>query len=197
MYSRDINIAHNVMLDASGAAGMGIGIKESGNARVVDNSLVHNTIGIFLDNAPITRGESNVFSGNTIQLGDVGISFLSSTHSNTFEDNTITDNHHSVRVESGGDALALLWRRNLFDDYVGYDLDGDGFGDVPFLLTDLGNVLESQNASLTFLRGTPALTLVALAGHVVPLFAPRPILRDDEPRVVPAPRPGTGEPDAG
>ena len=187
MYSRDITVRDNTMLGASGAAGMGIGLKESGNARIEDNQLIDNTLGIFVDNSPITLGESNHFLRNTIRLGEVGISFLSTTHDNEFRDNVLRDNHHPVRVESGGDAMKLVWDGNLFDDYVGYDLDGDDIGDVPFELSDLGNVLESQNADLAFLRGTPALSLVSLAGHVVPLFAPKPVLKDEHPRLKPLP----------
>ncbi len=194
MYSRDIVVTENTMLGATGAAGMGIGLKESGNARIEDNVLVDNTIGLFLDNSPITLGEVNRFERNVVRLGDVGISFLSTTHDNEFRDNELRDNHHTVRVESGGDALGLVWDGNLFDDYVGYDLDGDDVGDVPYELTDLGNALESQNADLAFLRGTPALSLVSLAGHVVPLFAPKPVLRDPHPRL--APRARTGGDDA-
>ncbi len=190
MYSRDILVANSTMLGATGAAGMGIGIKESGNARIEGNVLVDNTIGLFLDNAPITLGEVNRFERNEIRLGDTGIAFLSTTHDNEFRDNELRDNHHTVRVESGGDALSLVWDGNLFDDYVGYDLDRDGVGDVPYELTDLGNALESQNADLAFLRGTPALALVSLAGHVVPLFAPKPVLRDLHPRMAPRARRG-------
>lgn len=185
MYSRDIVVTNNTMLGATGAAGMGIGIKESGNARIEDNTLVDNTIGLFLDNSPITLGEVNRFERNVVRLGDIGISFLSTTHDNEFRDNELRDNHHTVRVESGGDALGLVWDGNLFDDYVGYDLDGDDIGDVPYELSDLGNALEAQNADLAFLRGTPALALVSLAGHVVPLFTPKPVLRDPHPRLAP------------
>ncbi|MCC7069828.1 MAG: nitrous oxide reductase family maturation protein NosD [Deltaproteobacteria bacterium] len=193
MYSRDIVVTNNTMLGATGAAGMGIGLKESGNARIEDNTLVDNTIGLFLDNSPITLGELNRFNRNVVRLGDVGISFLSTTHDNEFRDNELRDNHHSVRVESGGDALGLVWDGNLFDDYVGYDLDGDAIGDVPYELTDLGNALEAQNADLAFLRGTPALGLVSLAGHVVPLFTPKPVLRDPHPRLAPRAQSGGGD----
>jgi nitrous oxidase accessory protein len=162
MYSRGVVLDGNVLLDASGAAGMGIGMKESGNLTVTNNRLVHNSIGLFLDNSPLTVGERNRFAGNEIR-----------------------DNHRPVIVESGGDALQVTWAGNAFDDYVGYDLDGDGFGDVPYALSDLGNALEMRNADLAFLRGTPALALVSLAGHAVPLFAPKPVLVDPKPRLSP------------
>lgn len=160
-------------------------MKESGNITVRDNQLVHNTIGFFLDNSPLNVGDTNLFEGNTVRLGDVGVMFLSSTHDNQFKDNAFRDNHLPVRVESGGDAMKVSWEGNAFDDYVGYDLDGDGIGDIPYELSDLSNVLESRNADLAFLRGTPALALVSVAGHVVPLLAPRPVLRDLHPRLMP------------
>lgn len=183
MYSRDVEIVDSLLLDSSGASGMGLGMKESGNITVRRNQLVHNTLGIFMDNSPITAGEQNVFEDNEVRLGDVGVAFLSSGHDNAFRGNVFKDNHVPVRVESGGDALALTWEGNSFDDYAGYDLDGDGYGDIPYELSDLGNVLESRNASLAFLRGTPAMALVSVAGHVVPLLAPKPVLRDGRPRM--------------
>jgi nitrous oxidase accessory protein len=182
MYSRDLQVLDNLLVSSAGASGMGLGMKESGNLTVRGNRLFHNTLGIFVDNSPITAGEKNLFEGNEVRLGDVGVAFLSSTHDNTFRGNAFRDNHLPVRVESGGDALALTWEGNAFDDYAGYDLDGDGIGDVPYELSDLSNVLEQRNADLAFLRGTPAMALVALAGHAVPLLAPKPVLRDAHPR---------------
>jgi nitrous oxidase accessory protein len=183
MYSRGLLLEDNVMRGASGAAGMGLGIKESGNLTVKKNRMVHDTIGIFLDNSPLNLGDKNLFEDNLLQLGDVGVAFLSTTHDNAFIANAFRDNRAPVRVESGGDAVGLVWERNEFDDYAGYDLDGDGVGDVPYEYSDLSSALESQNASLAFLRGTPAHALVSLAGHAVPLFAPRPLLRDPHPAV--------------
>ena len=160
-------------------------MKESGNLTVRNNLVVHNTIGFFLDNSPLDVDDTNLFEGNVVRLGDVAVTFLSSTHDNTFKDNAFRDNHLTVRVEAGGDAMGVHWEGNEFDDYVGYDLDGDGFGDIPYELSDLSNVLESRSADLAFLRGTPALALVSVAGHVVPLFAPKPVLRDPRPRLTP------------
>lgn len=185
MYSRQLTIEGNTLLGASGAAGMGLGMKESGALTVRNNLVVHNTIGFFLDNSPLNVGDTNLFEDNLVRLGDVGVTFLSSTHDNRFKANAFRDNHLPVKVESGGDALGVQWEGNEFDDYVGYDLDHDGFGDIPYELSDLSNVLESRNADLAFLRGTPALALVSVAGHVVPLFAPKPILKDLHPRLTP------------
>ena len=38
MYSHDVALDHNVIAEASGAAGMGIGLKDSGNISLTDNT---------------------------------------------------------------------------------------------------------------------------------------------------------------
>jgi nitrous oxidase accessory protein len=181
MYSRNLVADDNQLLWARGPAGMGMGLKESGNVTARGNLVAHNTIGFFLDNSPLNPGDRNVFSGNSVQLSDVGVNFLSSQHDNLFHRNRFKDNHTQVRVDGGGDAMAVTWSENEWSDYVGYDLDGDGIGDLPYELDDLADALEARHLDLAFLRGTPALALVSVAGHVVPLFAPRPVLRDARP----------------
>ena len=183
MYSRDLTISDNQMLFSRGSAGIGLGMKESGNLVVRNNLLAHNTQGLFLDNSPLVEGDRNLFEHNVIRLSEVGIGFLSSEHDNLFRQNVLRDNTSQVRVDGGGDALGVTWDGNEWSDYAGYDLDRDGVGDLPYELKDLPGALTSRHADLSFLRGTLALGLVGVAGEVVPLFAPKPILRDAAPRM--------------
>ena len=175
--------ADNQMLFSRGAAGIGLGMKESGNVTVRGNLLAYNTQGFFLDNSPLVEGDRNVFEHNVVRLSEVGIGFLSSEHDNLFRRNVLRDNTVQVRVDSGGDALGVSWEGNAWSDYAGYDLDGDGVGDLPYELKDLSGALTARHPDLAFLRGTLALALVGVAGEVVPLFAPKPILRDPAPRM--------------
>ncbi len=182
MYSRNLQLTSNAMLFSRGAAGIGIGVKESGNLTVRGNLLAHNTQGIFVDNSPLNVGDTNLFEDNIVRLSTIGVGFLSAPRDNTFRRNTFKDNTTQVRVDGGGDAMAITWTENDWSDYAGYDLDGDGIGDLPYELRDLSDALVSRNADLEFLRGTPALALVSVAGDVVPMFAPKPVLRDLKPR---------------
>lgn len=183
MYSRDVEVLENLMLISGGSAGIGLGIKESGNLTVKKNRLVHNTQGIFLDSSPMNEGDTNLFEDNEVRMSDIGIGFLSSQRANTFRRNRFRDNFTQVRVDGGGDALAVTWEENYWSDYAGYDLDGDDVGDVPYELRDLAGALEARYADLAFFRGTPALGLISVAGHVVPLFQPKTVLRDTRPRM--------------
>lgn len=183
MYSRNIALRRNVLADASGAAGMGLGLKESGNITALDNRFIRNTVGLYLDTSPLQAEDSNLFERNVFRLGDVGVVFHSSEQRNTFRANSFRDNHAPVQVEGGGDALGVAWHGNDFDDYAGYDLDGDGVGDVPYELRSLSSDLVARYPDLAFFRGSPTLGLLRAAGELLPLFAPRPVLRDAAPRM--------------
>ena len=185
MYSRNLHLTDNLIANAAGAAGMAIGIKDAGNIYVTGNRLIHDTIGIYIDSSPMQRGDRVEIEGNVIRLDDTGIVFHSSAHDLSVHDNDLADNGTQVRVDGGGDATAVEWRGNYFDDYTGYDLDDDGIGDVPYELRSLSNQLTSQNPSLALFQGTPALALVDAAAHLDPLYMPAPVLADQAPRVEP------------
>ncbi len=185
MYSRDLRIRRNLIAGSAGAAGVGLGAKESGNLQVVGNLFVGNTVGSYLDTCPLHPDENNRFEDNLFRFSDTALIFHASAHRNTFRANAFRDNLAQVRVEGRGDALDVAWQGNYWDDYVGYDLDGDGRGDVPYELRSLTQDLTGRVPALAFFRGTAALALVELVGRVVPLFQPRTLLVDPEPRMAP------------
>ena len=183
MYSRDVEIRGNVFADSGGAAGMGLGLKESGNVRVIRNLFAHNTIGVYVDTSPLWPDDRNRFEGNLFRLNGVAVSFLGRAAGNAFQGNGFRDNQVQVQVDGRGDARQAVWRNNEFDDYAGYDLDGDGTGDLPYELRSLASDWVAEAPALAFFRGTPAFALVEAIGRIVPLFEPRLVLSDPEPRM--------------
>jgi len=183
MYSRDAEIRDNVFADSAGAAGIGLGLKESGNLQVSGNRLVHNTIGLYVDTSPLWPDDRNLFAENHFRLNSVAITFLGRSDGNALRGNLFRDNQAQVVVDGRGDARAATWYGNEFDDYAGYDLDGDGTGDLPYELRSLSSDLVADAPALAFFRGTPALALAAAIGRIVPLFEPRLILVDPAPRL--------------
>ena len=181
MYSHDVRIANNWISDGSGAAGMGIGLKESGNLTVAQNRLIHDTVGLYLDSTPYRAGDTNVFAENVVQLSNVAVVFHSSQRNNTFHGNAFRDNQTPVRIDGGGDALEVTWLENDFDDYAGYDMDGDGFGDIPYEPRSLSGALTETYPELAFFHGSPTLAMLEVAGRVIPMFAPKKILVDPRP----------------
>jgi nitrous oxidase accessory protein len=183
MYSRDVDVRDNVFADSGGAAGIGLGLKESGELDVRGNLFVHNTVGLYVDLSPLWPDDRNRFEGNAFRLNDVAVSFLGRAAGNAFRGNGFRDSRVQVAVAGGGDARAAEWRGNEFDDYAGYDLDGDGVGDVPYELRSLTSDLVAARPALAFFRGTPALALAETIGRIVPLFEPRLLLVDPAPRL--------------
>ena len=185
MYSRGLRLADNLIAGAAGAAGMAIGLKDSGNITVSGNRLIHDTIGIYIDSSPMQRGDQVEIEGNVLRLNDNAIVFHSSAHHVQVRDNDFADNQLPVRVDGGGTAVDVTWSGNYFDDYAGYDLDGDDVGDVAYQLRSLSNQLTSSNPGLALFRGTPALALVDAAAHLDPLYQPQLLLADPAPRMGP------------
>jgi len=181
MYSHEVRYLRNLIAASAGAAGIGLGMKESGNLLAEGNVSLRNNIGLYLDTSPLQLGDSNTFQHNSFRLCNVGAIFHSSQRGNTFSENSFRDNLEQVRVEGGGDALGTHWEGNDFDDYAGFDFNGDGEGDVPYELYSLSGDLQNRFPDLAFFRGTIALSLVDAVTHILPLFKPRPLLIDKRP----------------
>ncbi|MEZ4403696.1 MAG: nitrous oxide reductase family maturation protein NosD [Kofleriaceae bacterium] len=194
MYSHDVTLRGNVIANAAGAAGMAIGLKDSGTVTIEANLLVHDQIGVYLDGTPQRPTERMTIRGNQLRLCRTALVFHASAHHTDVIDNDFAGNEVQSRVDGGGDALDVTWSGNYFDDYTGYDLDGDGTGDVPFELRSFAGTLITAHPNLGFFDGTPALALADAAAHLDPLFRPKPVLIDPTPRMQPvATRAGRGK----
>jgi nitrous oxidase accessory protein len=186
MYSHGIAVRRNDVIRSEGAAGVGLGLKDSDDIEVTDNRFLGNRIGAFVDSSPLSEENWNEFRGNLFHLGETAISFHGGTARNRFSDNSFRDQHQQVSVDGGGDAREAAWIGNYYDDYAGYDLDGDGVGDLPYELRSFTGALVAREPSLRFFRGSLAIWLIERIGQAVPLFPARTLLVDAQPRMHPA-----------
>lgn len=182
MYSRNLTLRDNLLVRSSGPGGMGLGIKESGNLTVSDNAFIANTKGVYMDTAPLEPDDFNTFEDNAFFHSEVAILMHSSEKRNAFLGNQFVSNHSQLQVEGGGNALAVDWNGNSFDDYAGYDMDRDGFGDIPYELRRLSSQLESTYPQLQFFRGAITLALLDAISSLFPMVEPETTLIDPRPR---------------
>lgn len=182
MYSARLHVERNVLAGARGAAGVGIGFKESDAVDVHDNWLVANTTGVYLDETPRSANARVSFRGNRFALNDVALRFHGVREPLDLSDNAFLHNATLVDVEGGGDALAAHFSHNYYSDYVGYDLDRDGFGDVAYQVKRLSGDLVSAQPALAFFQGTAAMSLLDAVATAVPMFASRLLIEDATPR---------------
>ena len=185
MYSHDIVVRRNLLAECGGAAGIGIGLKESGDLVVEDNWLLANTTGVYVDNSPLHPAHTNRYARNVVRFAETAVSLHAGVKRSEFADNRFADNGAVIKVGGQGDALGCKFVGNFYDTYQGYDFDGDGRGDVPFEFRRLSTQLEGRYPELALLHGAPAMAMVDLVGELMPLFAPRQLLRDEAPRLRP------------
>jgi ABC-type multidrug transport system ATPase subunit len=89
-----------------------------------------------------------------------------------------------------------VWRDNFWSDYRGYDLDGDGRGDLAYRPARLFERLSDRQPALRMFVDGPSAQAIDFASRVFPVFEPKPKFVDESPRMRPLPAPfalaGTG-----
>jgi len=183
MYSDDIAFRRNLFANARGPRGMGLALKGSDRIVADENVIVKNAIGLFLDNSPHRVDATNEFRNNVVAYNDVGVSLLPSVHDNRFRDNQFVDNVLPVSVSGGGTALANTWAGNYWSEYAGFDPDGDGFGNTPFVHDRLSDDLLAKHAGLQLFNAGLAVTAINAVSRVLPLLSPQPVVVDSLPRL--------------
>jgi nitrous oxidase accessory protein len=183
MYSERIRAFGNRMEEADGAAGVGIGLKESNDLALVGNLLLANTTGLYVDSTPHRRDAVLVASRNLIAGNELALRVHGSQHGVRFTGNVLSGNGVSAAVDGHGDLAACDFGSNEWSDYVGYDLDRDGAGDVPYEASSLSGSLRDRQPKLAFFSGTVAAGLLDLFGAAFPMWAPDVVLTDPTPRM--------------
>lgn len=181
MYSARMRIERNVLAGARGAAGVGLGFKESDAAVVTGNRFVANSTGTYLDETPRSEDKEVRFTDNQFALNDVAVRFHGIRPPLVFRANDFSDNGVLAEVEGGGDALAASFEHNHFSDYAGFDLNSDGVGDVPYQVKRLTGELIATHPLLAYFQGTTALAVLDAIATAMPVFANRLLLEDKLP----------------
>lgn len=192
MYSRGMTFRGNRFLQQRGPSGYGLAFKDSDEIRVEGNLFFDNTAAIFLDNTPRTERSPVEFVGNGIAYNGIGVLALPMVRGVTFRGNVFWENEPQAAVQGEGDLMANDWRGNFWSDYAGFDVDGDGVGDVPYRSRRVFESLADQVPLLRFFWGTPAAQALETAALLFPFFEPRVRLEDPTPRMRPPADLGTG-----
>lgn len=182
MYSDDVVLRHNKIYHALGAAGMGIGMKESSNIDVIDNEILYSGIGLYLDVSPFQPDTTNRIYRNTLAFNRVGINFLNDWHGSIIKDNVFRDNIRQVSVANFAGAAGNVWEGNYWDDYQGFDENNDGYGDKPYTPKVFADRIWMDVPDAAFFLGTPMLSLIDFLERLAPFTKPLIMLNDEKPR---------------
>ncbi len=180
--SEGMVIRNNRILHAMDASGAGIALKETSAALIYGNEIVHCAHGIMAD-SPMDPINRIVFVNNVIAHNVTGIYFYGAKGGHIAINNTFKSNLWPVTIIGDGDPMNDFWWGNSWDNYEGFDLDGDGLGDKPHELYAWADRIWMDTPSATFFRSTPVLELLDFLERLAPFSSPSLILRDTAPRL--------------
>ncbi|MBE2194843.1 MAG: nitrous oxide reductase family maturation protein NosD [Anaerolinea sp.] len=185
MYSAGLTLSRNQIIHNRGASGYGIALKDMDQVRVFENTFIGNAVAIFLDNSPSLYDSHNYFSHNFIAYNDIGLTGLPSVKRNVFQHNTFLENYQQVSVQGRGNLLGNAWSQdgigNYWSNYVGYDRDGDGVGDMPYRAEKLFESISDNNPVLRLFTFSPASQAIDFAAAAFPSLRPDPKIIDEAP----------------
>jgi nitrous oxidase accessory protein len=191
MYTENAVVRSNVFSHATGAAGMGIGFKDSSGTLVEGNTIIYCAVGIGSDTSPFQPGDRIIIRNNRIAYNGIGIRFNSELGGNEMLGNDFEGNITDVAYGSPSQASLEhnYWHGNYWDNYQGFDRNHDGIGDTPYELFAYADSIWMDIPQARFFRSTPAMELLDFLERLAPFTMPDRILKDDAPRF----RPGLGK----
>lgn len=185
MYSTGLTMQENILSHSRGNSGYGLALKDMDDVTAVDNLIVGNRTGVFIDNSPSSIDSFNEFTGNVFSQNDVGITALPSSARNIFQSNAFLENTQQARAHGRGNLQGNVWSQdnlgNYWSDYAGYDSDGDQVGDMPYRSEKLFESLTDAHPNLQFFLYSPASQAINFAAAAFPSLRPDPKLIDDAP----------------
>lgn len=133
----------------------------------------------------------NDFHDNLIADSGIGIHVTAGSEHNRLWANRFLGNRVQVKyVQNLAQEWSVDGRGNYWGDYLGWDLNGDGIGDIPFRPNDGVDVLLWKYPSARSLMSSPAVLLLRYVQRAFPVFTP-PSVQDSHPlmRATAAPGP--------
>lgn len=184
MYSKDTIAINNSVKSSLGATGMGIGLKDVSNFTIKDNTVLYCAQGIYIDRSPFEPDTNNWITGNKILYNSEAIHFHSLSESNIISDNVIMGNIEDVVNDSrGSKTYANDITGNYWDNYIGFDRDGDNIGDTPHKVYQYADQMWVYNPDVKFFYGSPVISLLNFLAKLAPFTKPLYLFEDDKPKV--------------
>lgn len=189
MYSNRIRLARNTMDNNRGSSGYGIGLKDCDAIEGVNNALLANRVGIYVDNSPSSVDSTGIIRENMIAYNEIGLLATPNTHDNMITLNALIENEEQVGVHGRGPLTLNTFSQegagNFWSNYAGFDQDGDGIGDLAYEPRDLFASMMTKRPNLRFFVHSPAQQAIEFTSRAFPELLPEPILSDASPLILP------------
>lgn len=153
--------------------------------RTIQDSVVENNVvagngrGFFIYDAEYNTLRNNLIVGNRI-----GVHLWAGSIHNEVEGNDLIQNQEQIKYVSTRDEYWGEKTGNFWSNYIGWDRDGDGVGDVPYEANDLVDQLTWKYPAVKLLFNSPAVQTLRLVARQFPLLRATSIV-DRHPRMKP------------
>ena len=125
--------------------------------------------------------QGNTLTGNLLAHSRIGIHVTAGSAHNNIFGNAFVDNQTQVKyVQNNAEEWSSNHRGNYWSNYLGWDLNGDAIGDVPYRPNDGVDVLLWKFPSARVLMSSPAILLMRYVQRAFPVFTP-PSVQDSYP----------------
>ncbi len=180
MFSKNIRMEDNDFLDNWGGSSYGLLLKDITDSEILNNRFSRNTTGIYGEGAIRITITGNDFVRNGWAINMLGSCNDNNIHQNNFLNNTFEISTNSKRNHNNYDGN--YWSENTSS----YDLDRDGFSDVPYRPVKLFSFMMANMDSSTILMRSLLVDLINHAEKVAPVITPhnlmdhRPLMKQIE-----------------
>ncbi|WKB55744.1 nitrous oxide reductase family maturation protein NosD [Eleftheria terrae] len=158
----------------------GIMLRTIQDSTIENNVVAGNARGFFIYDVEYTT-----LRGNLVLDNEVGVHLSAGSTRNRVEGNDFIDNREQVRYVGARDERWGGEQGNHWSNYLGWDRDDDGRGDVPYEANDLVDRLSWQHPTVKLLLSSPAVQAMRLVGQQFPVLRV-PSVVDPHPRMQPA-----------
>ncbi|TAL88648.1 MAG: nitrous oxide reductase family maturation protein NosD [Candidimonas sp.] len=129
----------------------------------------------------VYNSEFNRIYGNLLADSPIGIHITAGSQNNHVYDNAFLNNRIQVKyVQNVAEEWSLNGVGNYWSNYLGWDLNGDGLGDIPYRPNDGVDVLLWKFPEARLLMSSPAILLLRYVQRSFPVFTP-PSIQDSHP----------------
>ncbi|MDP2263118.1 MAG: nitrous oxide reductase family maturation protein NosD [Hydrogenophaga sp.] len=146
----------------------GIMLRTMQDSVIENNVIAGNNRGLFIYDV-----EYVTLRGNLVVDNHVGVHLSAGSTRNQVVGNDFIGNREQVRYVGARDER---WghpqpgQGNHWSNYLGWDRDGNGIGDLPYEANDLVDRLQWRHPSIQLLLGSPAVQALRVLGHQFPVL---------------------------
>lgn len=176
MYTKHVEMTGNRFEDNWGSAAYGLLLKDITDSHIADNVFLRNTMGIHAEGS-----NRMMVTNNTFRENGWALKLMANSEDNIFTGNTFVANTFDVATNSRKNYSTFS--QNYWDTYQGYDLDRDGYGDVPYRPVRLFSLIVEHNEPALILMRSLFVDLLDVAERIVPALTPETLI-DNQPLMV-------------